>query len=67
MKIQYKPGTFVKHVASGLISFKALIWALITSFIFGAIQIIRDTLGGRGYVKVSPNDTRGRGVSQSVT
>ncbi len=26
----------------------------------GAIQIIRDTLGGGGYGTVSPNDTRGR-------
>ena len=29
--------------------------------IFGAIQIIRDTLGGGGgFATVSPNDTRGR-------
>ncbi len=35
---------------------------------YGAIQIIRDTLGGKGgLAKVSPNITWGRGVSKNVT
>jgi len=41
---------------------KVLITLLIIPNRKGAIQIIRDTLGGgEGYGKVSPNDTKGGG------
>ena len=59
------------------LGFKYVFWAVLTWELndsllpIGAIQIIRDTLGGRprdGVRKVSPNATKGReGVSQSVT
>jgi hypothetical protein len=36
-------------------------------YMLGAIQIIRDTLGGGGFAKVSPNITRGEGGLTKVS